>query len=79
MKKNLYSIITTKLKQRGLTFELTRECNDKFKGYLIDDNTKVKMAINIQKSLQINYFDIFCDMVRDMMDMHIKLENMEVK
>ena len=74
MRKNLYSIITSKLKQRGLTFNLTKECNDKFKGNLIDDKTKTKIKFEISKMVQVNYFDSFCNMAREMMDMHIKID-----
>lgn len=79
MKKSLYSTVTEKLKKRGLTFTLTRECNDKFKGKLTDDKTGTEIKFEISKMIQVNYFDSFCDMARNMMDMHIKLENMEVK
>lgn len=40
----------------------------------IDDKTKTKIKFEISKMVQVNYFDSFCNMAREMMDMHIKID-----
>lgn len=71
MKKDLLTTVKEKLEKRGLVFELKRECNDKFKGTLIQKETGASIPFEISKMLQANRIESFCDNAEKSFEMYI--------
>lgn len=60
----------------NLAFIQTKELNDKYKGILKDTKTEIEIPYDIPKLLQYDKVNSFAKMSRDLMNMHIKYQEM---
>ena len=74
--KTLYQRIVEQLKKEGMTFNLSKETYTKYVGVLIDDKTKLELPHEIEKSVQIHLVNQYVKSIRNLMDMHIKIQEM---
>ena len=65
------------LNANGLDFRVIKECNDKFKGILIDMKTLVEVPYELHKSLQANLMKLHIEWCRKYIDMAIELNKMK--
>ena len=75
--KTLYQRVVEQLKKEGMTFELKKETYIKYSGVLVDDESKLELPCEIENSVQVHLVKQYCKSVRDMMDMHIKIERLK--
>lgn len=77
--KTLYQRVVEQLKNEGMTFNLSKETYTKYVGILIDDETKYELPHEISKSVQVHLVKQYANSVRGMMDMYIKIQEMQKK
>lgn len=75
--KTLLERIQDQFKKVGLIFIQKKETYTKYVGVLIDDKTKYELPHEISKCVQVHLVRQYADSVRNMMDMHIKIEKMK--
>ena len=72
--KTLIQKYNEELKKVGLQFEMTRECNDKFNGKVLENGVVIIDKWQVQKCLQWNKVKSFAEMTKQSVEMHKKLE-----
>ena len=55
---------------------MSKETYTKYVGVLIDDETKLELTHEIEKSVQIHLVNRYVKSIRNLMDMHIKIQKM---
>lgn len=73
MSKSLIQKYQEELGKVGLEFEMTRECNDKFVGNVLENGIVILNKWNLSKMLQWNKIKSFASMTKDNVEMHKKL------
>lgn len=70
MSKSLIQKYQEELSKVGLEFEVTKECNDKFNGKVLENGIVVIEKWNVQKCLQYNAVKSFAQMTKQSVEMH---------
>jgi hypothetical protein len=76
MSKSLIQKYNEELKKLGLEFEVTRECNDKFIGNVLENGIVRLNKWSVLKCLQWKSVKSFALMTKDNVEMHKKYEEM---
>lgn len=76
MNKSLIQKYNEELKKIGLEFEMTRECNDKFVGNVLENGIVILKKWSVPKCLQWKSVKSFAMMTKENVEMHKQYEEM---
>lgn len=66
--------LNKELSQYELEFKVKRECNNKFKGVIIEKHKMIEVPYELEKSLQTEYIKQHCKWINDYVNLYLKLK-----